>query len=334
MTVEDFFLEIVCRYMQKLSKGRLEYFSKSENASLGWYFWLTKIKGVYELELEEQSRTDKQAEFYVRYYPALEEEVLETYSVEEQLLRFNQDVFDDQPIDITIQDPADICPCCLSTGNHEDDSYVDFHNIHNTTFLPGSDIVVGHPRTNPFATSSSNGRPGPGKAGSRFKVYYGTFARAGKDQQSQEEVKRPKGIPQILPKFNFPKELFTIGKLAVELLPEAGETKLLPYRLTLTTQERLVTYAQEPILMLENGEEVELVPQGGINRNVPGAELGKTFMEFLCKDFLQVVADPDTPAKISYQTDLSAKEEGNNTEKVVPGMVYMYIKGKERCQNG
>ncbi len=103
----------------------LEYISRSENAPLGWFFWLREVPGVYELELksrEEKGRQDR-GNFYLRYYPAREESVLEKYSVEEQLLRFDESVFEDS----VISGPAEahtaqeLCPCCaVSSHGHEE----------------------------------------------------------------------------------------------------------------------------------------------------------------------------------------------------------------------
>ena len=50
MTVEDLLTGALVRYLQG-GKGReLEYVSRSESSSLGWYFWLRGIPGVYEIE--------------------------------------------------------------------------------------------------------------------------------------------------------------------------------------------------------------------------------------------------------------------------------------------
>lgn len=116
MTVEDLLTGALVRYLQG-GKGReLEYVSRSESSSLGWYFWLRGIPGVYEIERKEASLAPEGSEFYVRYYPGTEEPVLESYSVQEQLLRFDQSVFDDGLIEAG-REEHEVCPCCVAAGS-------------------------------------------------------------------------------------------------------------------------------------------------------------------------------------------------------------------------
>ena len=50
MTVEDVLTEATVLYLQQGKGHELEFISKSESSSLGWYFWLHGVDGVYEIE--------------------------------------------------------------------------------------------------------------------------------------------------------------------------------------------------------------------------------------------------------------------------------------------
>ncbi len=47
-----------------------------------------------------------------------------------------------------------------------------------------------------------------------------------------------------------------------------------------TTQERLTEHSKEGISFNKDGQNIELVPPGGTDRNVPGLRLSNRFMEF------------------------------------------------------
>ena len=125
MTVNELVSSAVVLYMQGGREQELEYVSRSECSQLGWYFWLKNVPGVYEMEMkgydpEMNSQGASREDFYIRYYPALDEDVLESYSVLEQLARFDKNVFDDSEI-TTDMEEHEICPCCAvpqKHGNH------------------------------------------------------------------------------------------------------------------------------------------------------------------------------------------------------------------------
>ena len=109
MTVDEVLTNSLLLFMQKGRGQGLEYVSRSHTAAMGWYYWLQDAAGVYEIELKELRKEGKEADFYLRYYPDTEEEVLEDYSVAEQLLRFNEELFNDNVIG---DEEHEICPCC------------------------------------------------------------------------------------------------------------------------------------------------------------------------------------------------------------------------------
>ena len=84
MTVNELLTSALVQYMQGGKEGELEYVSRSECSQLGWFFWIRNVPGVYEMELkgenpEKNRQGSGREEFYVRYYPARDEEVLEKY---------------------------------------------------------------------------------------------------------------------------------------------------------------------------------------------------------------------------------------------------------------
>ena len=118
MTVNELLSAALVLYLQSGKGQELEYISKSETSLIGWYFWLKHSPGVYEIELKEDEKEslleEEKADFFVRYYPALKEKVLESYSVSEQLIRFNKAVFDDSLITVH-EEEHELCPCCTTS---------------------------------------------------------------------------------------------------------------------------------------------------------------------------------------------------------------------------
>lgn len=221
MTVEDVLTEATVLYLQQGKGHELEFISKSESSSLGWYFWLHGVDGVYEIEKKKELRPESR-EFYVRYYPGKTEPVLEEYSVEEQLLRFDEEVFDDAVIHRPLEE-HEVCPCCAAGHPHG-----------------GSPENCGHEMHDRHAT----------------------------------ETGRPKGIPRLLKKFLLNKEMFLIGALCVTVNTNGAVSA------EIKTKKRLVSHAKDSIRIMQEGHPVELVRKGEINRNVPGYELSRKFMEF------------------------------------------------------
>lgn len=58
MTVEDVLTEATVLYLQQGKGHELEFISKSESSSLGWYFWLHGVDGVYEIEKKKELRPE------------------------------------------------------------------------------------------------------------------------------------------------------------------------------------------------------------------------------------------------------------------------------------
>ncbi|MCQ2362849.1 MAG: hypothetical protein MJ041_00800 [Acidaminococcaceae bacterium] len=227
MTVDEALTQSLLLFMQKGKGNGLEYVSRSHTAGMGWYYWLHGVPGVYEIELNELYKEGKEAKFYLRYYPDTEEEVLENYSVQEQILRFNDQFFNDNAIR---EEDHEICPCC---------TVPDMEHLHGD---------------------------GEGCHHHHHKA----------------ETNRKVGIPILAEKFNMNKKLYTIGMLCVNTEDEA-------VKLYLDTMERLVEISEKGIRFTLNGQDVELVPPGGIDRNVPGMELGKRFVSFLQEKLIPVL---------------------------------------------
>jgi len=213
----------------------LEYISRSENAPLGWFFWLHEVPGVYEMELRHREENDRQDQgiFYLRYYPDREEAVLEKYSVEEQLLRFDESVFDDSVISGPQEGHTEqeLCPCCAVSSHSHGDGHD--HGSHQL----GEAVIT----------------------------------------------ERRKGIPGLRKKFRMHKDLYTIGHLTVTTRPDEYLSA------EIRTKEHLRSYAPEGITLEREGERIELVKRGGVNRDVPGRELAERFMQFFVRSFLASV---------------------------------------------
>lgn len=241
MTVDELLNHAMWLYTQG-GKGRdLEYISRSESSSLGWFFWLKQVPGVYELELKETTQEPKQEKgyFYLRYYPGRDEEVLENFSVAEQVLRFDESVFDDSEITVD-QEEHEICPCCATAQNHLED---DEHE---------GGCTCGHEHHD----------------------------HEHHDHEHHHEPARAKGIPRMLKKFVMDKDLFVIGEVQVTTQSETD------YEALVNTKEYLLEYAETGITIMQQGQPVEIVPKGGVDRNVPGRELSQRFMNFFGKQFL------------------------------------------------
>lgn len=260
MTVEELLSRSLILFMQKGKDQGLEYVSRSHNAQLGWYFWLEGVEGVYEIELKEMPEPQKGI-FYLRYYPGLEEEVLEDYSVEEQLVRFDREVFDDSPVTIDT-DEHELCPCCsvpVLGGEHSDHECHHHHEEHEGECHCGE-----HHHHGEHDEECHCGGHHP----------------------------RVKGIPRILKKFNMDKKLFLIGEIKLQTADDV--------KLEVSTAERLVERSPEGIRLMKDGEEFELVPAGGINRNVPGKLLAERFLVFFSRKFLAAATGEAKQADIAF----------------------------------
>lgn len=263
MTVNELLSGALVLYLQGGKGQELDYISRSESSSIGWYFWLKHSPGVYEIELKEDEKTGvpetNKADFFVRYYPSLEEPVLESYSVSEQIIRFDKTVFDDSLITVK-EEEHEICPCCAA-GSIE---HFGHENLH------GGPCTCGH------------------------------------DRENREAPPRAKGIPRMLTKFKMAKNLFMIGILTIQI-----KEKNNGFRALLKTKKNLITRAKEGIVLYQNEKPVELVEKGGIDRNIPGYDLGKRFMNFFVGQFLQ---------KMSGSENQSNRREG--LQETEPYSVY------------
>lgn len=100
-------------WLLHLNKGAsgLDYMSRIDGEPASWYLWINKVPGVYELKLKsfQETSTGEQCSFYLKYYPAEEEEVFDDYSCAEQFVRLG-DLFDQEIV--RISESEEICPCC------------------------------------------------------------------------------------------------------------------------------------------------------------------------------------------------------------------------------
>lgn len=275
MTVNELLSSALVLYMQESKERDLEYVSRSECSQLGWFFWLKNVPGVYEIELKGESPEANQQgsgreDFHVRYYPALDEEVLEDYSVQEQVIRFDQSVFDDSDI-TTDMEEHEICPCCgvprKTTGDGgqvEPETCHHEHNCHDhgTGNEHNHEHCHVHEQHHDHEHCHCSGPHGGGLL-----------------------QRRPKGIPNLVRKFDMNKQLFSIGMLAITADTEEGSLSA-----ELKTRKRFVETAKEAITVRQGEETIELVEKGGVNRNVPGFELAERFMEFFGGSFLATMA--------------------------------------------
>lgn len=279
MTVDELLNHAMWLYTQG-GKGRdLEYISRSESSSLGWFFWLKQVPGVYELELKENRQQPEQETgyFYLRYYPGRDEEVLENFSVAEQLLRFNGDIFDDTEITVD-QEEHEICPCCATAQNHLDDCE-DEH---------GDDCTCGHDHHHDHHH----------------------------EHKHHHETGREKGIPRMLKKFMMDKNLFVIGEISIIT---RGKND---YQALVKTQERLLERSVSGIIISQQDQTVEIVPPGGVDRNIPGLELAQRFMDFFGGKFLTALqtSTKNEEAKCRFTT----VEEVNSTGIREIQLIYSY----------
>lgn len=257
MTVNELLTSALVQYMQGGKEGELEYVSRSECSQLGWFFWLRNVAGVYEIELkgenpEKNRQGSGREEFYVRYYPARDEEVLEEYSVQEQVIRFDNTVFDDSGITTDLEE-HEICPCC---GVPRKDAGIDAQDEPDRHHHEESGHKHGHEHCN-----------------------------CGHTHEHTAPLHRTKGIPGLLKKFDMNKKLFGIGTLAITA-DNSGKT----FTAELKTRKHFVETAKEAITVRQGGKTVELVEKGGVNRNVPGFELSERFMNFFGGRFLAAMA--------------------------------------------
>lgn len=302
MTVNELLSGALILYMQGGKGQELSYISRSESSPMGWYFWLKHSPGVYEVELQEDGTGElpekEAADFYVRYYPAREEPVLESYSVAEQILRFDPAVFDDSLITVG-EEEHEICPCCAAAQMDE--------------FLHGqkeectcSGHFHGHDRGIGLKQGQECGDHGEHR------------------HDMGKLPSRSKGIPRMLKKFNLDKNLFVIGKLAVKTEKQGFEG-------VLKTQARLVRLAPDGITVRQDGKLVEIVEKNGVDRNVPGYELGKRFMEFWGGQFLATMSEPEMIRQTGTERRNAAVQNVLSPGGENPEVLIQYIWQRRQC---
>lgn len=308
MTVNELVSYALVLYMQGGKEQELEYVSRSENSQLGWYFWLKDVPGVYEIELKgynpEANRDGAGKEdFYVRYYPALNEETLESYSVVEQMIRFDKSIFDDNLITTDLEE-HEICPCCavpqkqsadektyetVQECEHEGHRHEHSHECH-----------CGHVHEQGESCHEGNGHD----------HVYDEKCNCHDKHRQRVLNRRPKGIPSLLKKFDMNKKLFLIGELSVSVNGEGRN-----WTAELKTKKRLVERAKEAVLVEQNGKTVALVEKNGIDRQIPGYELSARFMDFFGGRVLPTMGK-EKPVRISTeeQTDVASGLYPNSDE--------------------
>ena len=109
-------------------KSKILYLSRINGEEDGWYFWLKDVLGVYGLKFSKLISMDDKSEvseFSLKYYPGLDEDSIDKFSVREQLLRYSEN-FDNTPIVIQ-KDAAEKseCPYCGVRKDCDDEVYED-----------------------------------------------------------------------------------------------------------------------------------------------------------------------------------------------------------------
>lgn len=95
-------------------------------------------------------------------------------------------------------------------------------------------------------------------------------------------VSRSKGIPKLLQRKNLSPELFCIGNIEFEIRDNVLTS------MSIATASRLVKYAVNGVLVIgEDGISREIIGKNEIDRNIPGVELCKPFMNFYWKKCLE-----------------------------------------------
>jgi hypothetical protein len=124
----NFFTRAIWMLHSDQKKSKILYLSRINGEENGWYFWLKEIVGVYGLKfsrLISLENATEVSEFSLKYYPGLDEDALDTFSLREQLLRYS-DIFDNTLIDIFKTSPEKTeCPYCGVKKETTDGIYED-----------------------------------------------------------------------------------------------------------------------------------------------------------------------------------------------------------------
>lgn len=95
--------------------SKILYLSRINGEENGWYFWLKDVVGAYGLEFSRLISVDAEtevSEFSLKYYPGLDEDVVDNFSIREQLLRYSENF--DNTLIVIQQDAGEEseCPYC------------------------------------------------------------------------------------------------------------------------------------------------------------------------------------------------------------------------------
>ncbi len=193
----------------------IQYLSPIAGSKPGWYLWLKKRQGVYELILNDvNSRKDVEiSSFIVKYYPLPEEEVFERYATQEQIVRLSN-YFDDSPIKQPRKERQNGCPCS---------------HLHYT---------------------------------------------------DDNKFQRVKGLPKLHHREKMNPSLFTIG--LIKFYFQGKESRLL--KVKLISQDTLVEYSNDGIILEKDGTLIEVVKPGSLDRSIPAWEICWDLYDLLIKD--------------------------------------------------
>jgi hypothetical protein len=108
----------------------LKYISHTWDDHPSWYLWLQECPGVYEVELQGAQAAedcDWVAEFIIKYYPSLEEDVYHNLSILERMCR-ESEVFHNQP--------SEGPPGCSCHGHSLETDHGRFQDLTQGTGVP------------------------------------------------------------------------------------------------------------------------------------------------------------------------------------------------------
>ncbi|MEG0969752.1 MAG: hypothetical protein RSE47_01430 [Acidaminococcaceae bacterium] len=104
-------------------------------------------------------------------------------------------------------------------------------------------------------------------------------------QQVATNILREKGIPKLLERSKLHPTLFLIGQLNFRIGAEGLKA------VRLSTQSQLIQYADDGFNIIdENGQQIELVAKGEIERAIPSLKLCQAFYGFLIEEMLGILS--------------------------------------------
>lgn len=205
----------------------LDYLSRVDGEEGTWYYWLSSVSGVYELKLKEVSESNdgEVCKLDIRYYPDVDEDEFEQFSVKEQFLRVSS-IFDDSTI--IVPESPDVCPCCGGSTQDKEE-----HVHHHCC---------------------------------------------------SKQIVRKKGIPKLTLRNHLSSETFIVG--SIKFIFEENLKMI-----EVTSQNVYKEYVEEGIQVFDNdGNLVEVVPPGGLDREVFGSFFVEKFTKFFISKFLNALS--------------------------------------------